>query len=132
MFRHRGQNRTALHNIQLASLLSFVAGVVNVVGFIAVGRLTTSVTGHFVFFSEELVHQEYKYSFIFLLYILSFLLGAFVSNFSIEIFTRLKEKYRNAIPISIEIIILIFVALANDSYLADNKDFLACILLFAM
>jgi uncharacterized membrane protein YoaK (UPF0700 family) len=51
MFRHRGKIRTLTHNLNLASLLSFVAGIVNVRGLFAVQRLTTNVTGHFAFFA---------------------------------------------------------------------------------
>jgi len=49
MFRHQGKTRTLSHNKKIASLLSFVAGMVNVAGFLAVQRLTTNVTGHFAF-----------------------------------------------------------------------------------
>ena len=35
MFRHQGKIRTLSHNLKIASLLSFVAGIVNVGGFIA-------------------------------------------------------------------------------------------------
>jgi uncharacterized membrane protein YoaK (UPF0700 family) len=54
MFRHQGKTRTLSHNLKIASLLSFVAGLVNVVGFFAVKRLTTNVTGHFAFFMDEI------------------------------------------------------------------------------
>jgi uncharacterized membrane protein YoaK (UPF0700 family) len=53
MFRHKGKTRTLTHNLRIASLLSFVAGVVNVAGFLAVQKLTTNVTGHFAFFVDE-------------------------------------------------------------------------------
>jgi uncharacterized membrane protein YoaK (UPF0700 family) len=49
MFSHTGKNRTLKHNLKIASLLSFVAGIVNVAGFLSVQRLTTNVTGHFAF-----------------------------------------------------------------------------------
>lgn len=41
MFRHQGKSRKLSHNQKIASLLSFVAGVVNVVGFIAIQILIT-------------------------------------------------------------------------------------------
>ena len=49
MFRHQGKARTLKHNLGIASLLSFIAGIVNVAGFLAVQRLTTTVTEHFAF-----------------------------------------------------------------------------------
>ena len=60
MFRHRGKSRTFLHNLKLASLLSFVAGIVNVSGFFAVQTLTTNVTGHFAFFADEVIKAEFN------------------------------------------------------------------------
>jgi uncharacterized membrane protein YoaK (UPF0700 family) len=33
MFRHQGKNRTFIHNLRLATLLSLFAGIVNVTGF---------------------------------------------------------------------------------------------------
>jgi hypothetical protein len=36
MFRHKGKNRTFIHNLRLATLLSFVAGIVNITGVLAV------------------------------------------------------------------------------------------------
>ena len=56
MFRHKGKTRTIKHNLRIASLLSFVAGIVNVAGFLAIQRLTTNVTGHFAFIVEEIFH----------------------------------------------------------------------------
>nr|WP_313501943.1 DUF1275 family protein [Kaistella carnis] len=53
MFSHIGKTRTPRHNLGIASLLSFVAGLVNVVGFFSVQKLTTNVTGHFAFFVDE-------------------------------------------------------------------------------
>lgn len=53
MFRHRGKNRTYFHNLKLASLLSFVAGTVNIVGVLSIKILTTNITGHFAFFLKK-------------------------------------------------------------------------------
>ena len=54
MFTHKGKTRTLKHNLRIASLLSFVAGIVNVGGFLAVQRLTTNVTGLFTDLGIEL------------------------------------------------------------------------------
>ncbi|WP_366069051.1 hypothetical protein [Flavobacterium sp.] len=55
MFRHQGKTRTAKNNLQIASLLSSVAGIVYVAGFLSVQKLTTNVTGHFAFFVDEVL-----------------------------------------------------------------------------
>ncbi|MEG1591792.1 hypothetical protein [Chryseobacterium sp.] len=50
MFRHKGKGRTYYHNLKLASILSGVAGLVNITRVLSVNNLTTNVTGHFAFF----------------------------------------------------------------------------------
>ena len=60
MFRHKGKHRTLIHNLRIATLLSFIAGIVNVAGFLAVQKLTTNVTGHFAFFVDEVFKKEYE------------------------------------------------------------------------
>jgi uncharacterized membrane protein YoaK (UPF0700 family) len=132
MFRHRGKRRTLQHNIKLASLLSFVAGCVNVIGFFSIQRLTTNVTGHFAFFAHEVVKQNYSEAGIYLLYIFSFFFGAFVSSFLVEIVVRKKMRFINVIPVSLEIIILVAVAVVSPIHLINDTNLIACSLLFAM
>ena len=84
MFTHLGKRRTARHNLQIASLLSFVAGFVNVVGFLAVARLTTNVTGHFAFFVDEVFKLKLWDGFVYFIYIFLLFLGYFYSSFLIE------------------------------------------------
>ena len=88
MFRHKGKTRTIKHNLRIASLLSFVAGIVNVAGFLAIQRLTTNVTGHFAFIVEEILKLNFWQSFIYFLYIFFFFLGSFVSNLLVEIISK--------------------------------------------
>lgn len=132
MFRHKGKFRTFIHNLKLASLLSFVAGIVNVTGFFAIQKLTTNVTGHFAFFADEVIKKNYNTSLIYLLYILSFFIGAFFSNFLIELVSRKSQRLVNVIPVVIEIILLITIALLANIQILRNSDIIACGLLFAM
>ncbi|MBB1285598.1 DUF1275 domain-containing protein [Flavisolibacter sp. BT320] len=132
MFRHRGKSRTLLHNLKLASLLSFVAGIVNVSGLFAVQRLTTNVTGHFAFFADEMAQKNMAQAMIYLAFILSFLIGAFFSNFIIELISKLNERFINTIPVGIEIFILTFIAFLQPDTISSQANLLACFLLFAM
>ena len=132
MFRHRGKSRTLTHNLKLASLLSFVAGIVNVSGLFAVQRLTTNVTGHFAFFADEMVKKNFGQALLYLFYIFAFLAGAFFSNLLIEIVSRKNERFINTIPVVIEIIILFFIALLDVNNITQHPDAIACLLLFAM
>lgn len=110
MFRHQGKNRTFIHNLRLATLLSFVAGIVNITGVLAVKTLTTNVTGHFAFFAEELIKYNYTAAITFFIFTLFFLMGAFTSSFLAELVAIKKPHLLHVIPISLEIAILSSVA----------------------
>ncbi len=132
MFRHHGKTRTLKHNLKVASLLSFVAGSVNVVGFLAVQKLTTNVTGHFAFFADEFLKLDFLQAFMYFLYVIFFLLGSFVSNFIVEIITRRSERYIYVIPVVLESIILLALALEGHKIISTNPNVIAFSLLFAM
>ncbi len=132
MFRHQGKTRTLTHNLKIASLLSFVAGLVNVTGFLAVQRLTTNVTGHFAFLVDEVFKLNFLGAFIFFLYIFSFFLGSFVSNFIVEMMLRKNERYMYALPVIIEALILLNIAIFGERLIRQTPDLIACTLLFAM
>ncbi|HWY10079.1 MAG TPA: YoaK family protein [Bacteroidia bacterium] len=132
MFRHLGNTRTLKHNLRIASLLSFVAGIVNVAGFLAVQRLTTNVTGHFAYFVDEIFKLDFWRGFIYFLYIFFFFLGSFVSNFLVEIISRKNANYVYIIPTILESIILFSAAFLGRFFISKNPDLLAFCLLFAM
>lgn len=132
MFRHQGKTRTAKHNLQIASLLSFVAGIVNIAGFLSVQKLTTNVTGHFAFFVDEILQLHFWIGFIYFFYIISFLLGAFIAGFMVEFVARKNENTIYIMPIVTEIILMLFVAFFGDNLILNYGDFIACVLLFSM
>jgi len=132
MFRHKGKTRTLKHNLSIASLLSFVAGIVNVAGFLAVQRLTTNVTGHFAFFVDEIFKLNFWQGFIYFLYIFFFFLGSFVSNLIVEIISTTSDRLIYIIPTIIESLILFFLAVFGQFLISQNPNLLACSLLFAM
>lgn len=132
MFRHHGKTRTISQNKKIASLLSFVAGMVNVAGFLAVQRLTTNVTGHFAFFIDEVFKMNFSGSFIYFLYFLFFFLGSFVSNFLMEWIHKKNDRYIYFIPTLIEIFILISIGIGGSFIVHTNPNLIAIILLFSM
>lgn len=132
MFRHKGKTRTLKHNLRLASLLSFVAGIVNVAGFLSVQRLTTNVTGHFAFFVEEVFKLHFWQAFIYFLYIFFFFLGSFVSNVIVEIMSLRNARFIYVIPTVFESLILFMAALSGQFLITQNPNLLAFSLLFAM
>lgn len=130
MFRHIGKNRTYSHNLKLASMLSFVAGTVNVTGVMALKILTTNVTGHFAYFSEEVVLRNYSAAIVFLLYILSFLMGAFCSSLFIEIIIRKNASVSYVIPMFMETSILFLISVLG--FEVFGTQLISYLLLFAM
>lgn len=132
MFRHQGKFRTAKHNLKIASLLSFVAGIVNVTGFLSIHKLTTNVTGHFAFFIDEIHRWEPWQGTVYLLYILSFLFGSFLSSTLIEL-TNIGERINiYVLPTLLEVITLVLVAVLVHITPDLSASIIACLLLFAM
>ena len=132
MFRHKGKNRTLRHNLRIASLLSFVAGIVNVVGFLSVQKLTTNVTGHFAYFVDEIFKFNFWQGFAYFLYIFFFFFGSFVSSLIVEITSKTSQRLIYIIPIIIESSILLLLAAFGQFLIAQNPNLFAYSLLFAM
>ena len=132
MFRHQGKSRTLQHNLRIAIILSFVAGIVNVTGFLSIKQLTTNVTGHFALFINDVSNLEFWKGTIYFLYIFSFLFGSFSSGFLIEKIRETKKLNVFVLPIIIESFILVTIAGLShfNGYL--YPDLIACLLLFAM
>lgn len=132
MFRHQGKSRTLKHNLRIASILSFVAGIVNVTGFLAFKQLATNVTGHFALFINDVAEFKVWKGTIYFLYIFSFLFGSFSSSFLIEIFRENKKLNVFVIPILIESFIFISIAVASDVVVIKYPNLIICLLLFSM
>lgn len=132
MFRHQGKSRTLKHNLHIATILSFVAGMVNVTGFLSFQQLTTNVTGHFALFINDVANFEVWKGTIYFLYIFSFLLGSFSSSFLIEKYRANKKLNVYVLPTLLESFILILVAVSSNMLAMSSYDIIACLLLFAM
>lgn len=132
MFRHYGEARTFSHNLKIASLLSFVAGMVNVAGFLAVQQLTTNVTGHFAFFIDEVFKFNLGQGFIYFLYVFFFFFGAFFSSLLTEFMSRRYARYQYILPASIECAILLIIGLTGQGLIDNSPHIVAFSLLFAM
>ncbi len=132
MFRHQGKSRTLKQNLQIATLLSFVAGMVNVVGFLSFGRLTTNVTGHFALFIYDVAELDFWKGTIFFVYIFSFFFGSFTSSFMIEIFKENKKLNVFLLPTILESLILINIGFFSNYIIITHPDIVVCLLLFAM
>ncbi len=134
MFRNRGVARTFKQNLRLAVFLSFTAGLVNISGLLALGVLTTNVTGHFAYFSQYIQKDDFMYAFNFLFYILSFLFGAFMSSMLTEYFIQKGSMSAYNAAIFLETGLLLSIGIWGDSFIKKDQhmELLACLLLFAM
>lgn len=132
MFRHQGIGRTYAHNLKIASLLSFVAGLVNVVGFISISRLTTNVTGHFAFFVKDILDLDFFDGFVLFLFVFAFFLGSFFSSMLVELTSKKTDRNVYVFPVAIEIVILAFLAFEGAYLLSASPNVIALLLLFAM
>ena len=132
MYRHQGKARTMKDNLRIAIVLSFVAGIVNVTGFLFLKQLTTNVTGHFALFINDVANFEFWKGTVYFLYIFSFLFGSFISSLLIEIFRTNKRLNVYVIPVLIESFILVLVAILGSLVIFDFPDLIACLLLFSM
>lgn len=132
MFRHQGKNRTLKHNLRIAVVLSLVAGIVNVTGFLSFHTLTTHVTGHFSQLINDVHELEFRKGAIYFLYIFSFFFGSFFSSLLIEKFREAKRLNVFIIPTLIECLILVSIGLASNFIELSSSDLVVCLLLFAM
>ncbi|TLP80237.1 YoaK family protein [Maribacter sp. ACAM166] len=132
MFRHQGKSRTLKHNLRIATILSFVAGIVNVTGFLSFKQLTTNVTGHFALFINDVANFEFWKGTIYFLYIFSFLFGSFLSSFLIEKFRENRQLNIFILPTIIEALILISIGIISNFIEIESSNLVVCSLLFAM
>lgn len=132
MFRHQGKNRTIKHNLQIASLLSFVAGIVNITGFESIQKLTTNVTGHFAYMIDAVFKLDFWNGFVFFLYIFFFFIGSFVSSLLVEFVSRKNVDNSYIFPIILEILILFLIPYLGHRFILNYPNVVACSLLFAM
>ena len=121
-----------MHNLQIATILSLVAGIVNVSGFLAFNQLTTNVTGHFALFINDVANFNFWKGTIYFLYIFSFLVGSFTSSMLIETFKENGKLNVFVLPTLIECLILISIPLGNYFIPIEHPDLIVCLLLFAM
>ncbi|MEC4113910.1 YoaK family protein [Myroides pelagicus] len=133
MLTHRGVERTFLHNLQLAVLLSFCGGLVNVLGVIELQMMTTNVTGYLSVFVEDLLALDWlKTRYVFLL-IFSFFSGAFFSHFVLLLQRKLLQKVFYTLPLLVEVVCLILIGTQGDKWIGMGYSYeVACFLLFLM
>nr|WP_198912895.1 YoaK family protein [Tenacibaculum piscium] len=112
--------------------MSFVAGIVNITGFLAFKQLTTNVTGHFALFISDVANFELWKGTVYFLYIFSFLFGSFLSSFLIEKFKESEKLNGFVLPTIIECFILVSISIISNIGELKYPNIIVCLLLFAM
>lgn len=121
MLRQAKEERTLKENLMLASSTAFVSGVTNVVGMIAFLAFTTNITGHVANLAKHIVEQNYREIIVFLIWLLLFFGGAFLSSFIVKSLKHISNYKAHAAPVIIEIAVLLFVAIYGHNFYEETK-----------
>lgn len=135
MLRLPKDERTLKENLMLASSTAFVSGSVNVAGAIAFLSFTSNVTGHVANLARHVVQQNLRELIALLAWLLAFFAGAFVSSFIIRSLSHRSHYYAHAMPIVIEISVLLFVAFYGNNFYHESRterELVICAMLFSM
>ncbi|GGH16131.1 YoaK family protein [Mucilaginibacter phyllosphaerae] len=135
MLRQIKDKRTLKQNLMLASSTAFVAGIIDVCSLLAFLAFTSNVTGHVASFAKNIVERDFDSIIIFGIWMLMFMLGAFVSNFIMKSVMHISSYKAHSIPIVIEIFILFFVAVYGNNFYRETqqeRQIVIGALLFAM
>ena len=121
MLRKAKEERTLKDNLMLASSTAFVAGMTNVAGVIAFLSFTSNITGHVAMLAQKIVNKEHHDILVYTLWLLLFLLGAFMANFITKSYSKRGSYRAHAVPIFIEVIILFVVAIYGHNYYTETQ-----------
>ena len=121
MLRLPKDERTLKENLMLASSTSFVSGAVNVAGAIAFFAFTSNITGHVANMAKNMVQQNFRELLVIFLWLLAFFTGAFISSFIIRSLSNRSHYYAHAMPVALEILVLLFVALYGNNFYNETN-----------
>jgi uncharacterized membrane protein YoaK (UPF0700 family) len=135
MLRQSKGDRTLKENLLLASSTAVVSGMTNVAGMVAFLAFTSNVTGHVANLARNIVEQNFSEIIVFLIWLFMFFSGAFLSSYIVRSLED-KSYYRaHSIPIIIEIIILLFVAIYGHHFYQETqteREIVIAAILFSM
>lgn len=135
MLKRSKTDRTLKENLMLASSTAVVSGITNVTSVLAFLVFTSNITGHVANLSKNIVEQNFGEMLIFLIWLFMFFAGAFLANFIVKSFEE-KSIYRaHSIPVIIEIVVLLFVAVYGNHFYQETqqeREVVIAVLLFSM
>ncbi len=135
MLRKYSNSRSLGDNIRLGALTAIVAGMVNVASFMLFYSFSSNVTGYFAILASEVAQQNYYQIAIVLLWLMSFFGGSFISNFIVIHFNHKSTYLAHAIPIVLELLCILGVAIYGTHYYKETlfeTELMLMILLLSM
>lgn len=135
MLHQSTKERTFKTNLLLAGSTAFVAGMTNVAGALACFSFTANITGHAATFAKHIATNNWFELSIALFWLFMFFAGAFIANFLIKTFEYKGAYKAHALPLIIEIFLMVFIAIYGISTSEETElytETLAASLLFTM
>jgi uncharacterized membrane protein YoaK (UPF0700 family) len=122
MLRKAKEKRSLQSNLMLASSTAFVAGMTNVAGVIAFLAFTTNITGHVALLARKVNSQDMSEVVTVFIWLFMFFIGAFISHFIVRSFERTSKYKAHSLPILIEMIILLGVAVYGNHFFNGTDE----------
>lgn len=135
MLRQHKDKRTLKQNLLLASSTAFVAGIIDVCSLLAFLAFTSNITGHVANFAKNILSKNFDSIITFGVWLFMFMLGAFIANFIMKSVRPISYYKAHSIPILIEMVVLIFVAIYGNNFYRETqqeRQIVIGALLFAM
>jgi uncharacterized membrane protein YoaK (UPF0700 family) len=135
MLRPFKEQRTFGNNLLLASSTALAAGMTNLAGMMACFSFTSNVTGHSAAFAQHLLKGSWFEMLTALSWLFLFFAGAFTAHFLIRSFEYSGSWRAHALPLVLEIGLMLFVAcygFVNRNNTEIQTEVIAGVLLFCM
>ncbi|MCR8558052.1 DUF1275 domain-containing protein [Mucilaginibacter sp. BJC16-A38] len=135
MLRQSKEDRTFKENLMLASSTAVASGITNVAGMVAFLAFTANITGHVANLAKHIVEQNFREIIVFLIWLLMFFAGAFISSFIVRSYIHISKYKAHSIPIIIEIVVLLFVAIYGHNFYKETmleRELVIGAIIFAM
>jgi uncharacterized membrane protein YoaK (UPF0700 family) len=101
-------------SLELGTLLAFIAGIVNTVGFLQFGAFVSHMSGHASRSAVEYAEGNSSAALVFLLELVFFVAGAFTTAFLLQGHTVIERRVKFTVPVVLEsLCILSFILLTE-------------------
>lgn len=120
MLRKYSNSRNLKDNIQLGALTAFSAGMANIASLLIFFAFSSNITGYYAVLAAELMKGNLYNAASVMLWIFTFFIGSFLSNFIVIHFNRVNAYLAHAAPIVIEILCLLSVGIYGQFFYQET------------